>query len=62
MDNEKLAERCKQILGFTTVGLEGGELMAVVETATLGKLPYTVLQDAIFCPSHAGRVASLRFL
>jgi len=38
----------KQILGFTVLGLEGGELMAVVETAMLGKLPYTVLQDAIF--------------
>jgi len=38
----------KQILGFTVLGLEGGELMAVVETAMLGKLPYTVLQDAVF--------------
>jgi pyruvate/2-oxoglutarate dehydrogenase complex dihydrolipoamide dehydrogenase (E3) component len=37
----------KQILGFTVLGLEGGELMAVVETAMLGKLPYTVLQDAV---------------
>jgi pyruvate/2-oxoglutarate dehydrogenase complex dihydrolipoamide dehydrogenase (E3) component len=38
----------KQILGLTIVGLEGGELMAIVEVAMLGKLPYTVLQDAIF--------------
>ncbi|MGH7341950.1 MAG: mercuric reductase [Candidatus Rokuibacteriota bacterium] len=38
----------KQILGFTVLGLEGGELMAVVEIAMLGKLPYTVLEDAIF--------------
>jgi len=38
----------KQILGFTVLGLEGGELMAVVEIAMLGKLPYTVLQDAVF--------------
>ena len=38
----------KQILGFTVLGLEGGELMAVVEIAVLGKLPYTVLQDAVF--------------
>jgi pyruvate/2-oxoglutarate dehydrogenase complex dihydrolipoamide dehydrogenase (E3) component len=38
----------KQILGFTVLGLEGGELMSRVETAMLGKLPYTVLQDAIF--------------
>jgi pyruvate/2-oxoglutarate dehydrogenase complex dihydrolipoamide dehydrogenase (E3) component len=38
----------RQILGFTILGLEGGELMAMVEIAMLGKLPYTVLQDAIF--------------
>ncbi len=38
----------KQTLGFTVLGLEGGELMAVVEIAMLGKLPYTVLQDAVF--------------
>ncbi len=38
----------KQILGFTVLGLEGGELMAMVEIAMFGKLPYTVLQDAIF--------------
>jgi pyruvate/2-oxoglutarate dehydrogenase complex dihydrolipoamide dehydrogenase (E3) component len=38
----------KQILGFTILGLEGGEIMAMVEIAMLGKLPYTVLQDAIF--------------
>ena len=38
----------KQILGFTILGLEGGELMAMVEIAMLGQLPYTVLQDAIF--------------
>jgi pyruvate/2-oxoglutarate dehydrogenase complex dihydrolipoamide dehydrogenase (E3) component len=37
----------KQILGFTVLGLEGGELMTVVEIAMLGKLPYTVLQDAV---------------
>jgi pyruvate/2-oxoglutarate dehydrogenase complex dihydrolipoamide dehydrogenase (E3) component len=40
--------RSKEILGFTVLGLEGGELMAMVEIAMLGKLPYTVLQDAIF--------------
>jgi pyruvate/2-oxoglutarate dehydrogenase complex dihydrolipoamide dehydrogenase (E3) component len=38
----------KQILGFTVLGLEGGELMTVVEIAMLAKLPYTVLQDAVF--------------
>jgi pyruvate/2-oxoglutarate dehydrogenase complex dihydrolipoamide dehydrogenase (E3) component len=37
-----------QILGFTALGIEGGEVMAMVEIAMLGKLPYTVLRDAIF--------------
>jgi pyruvate/2-oxoglutarate dehydrogenase complex dihydrolipoamide dehydrogenase (E3) component len=36
------------ILGATMLGLEGGELMAMVEIAMLGKLPYTVLRDGIF--------------
>jgi pyruvate/2-oxoglutarate dehydrogenase complex dihydrolipoamide dehydrogenase (E3) component len=37
-----------QILGFTVLGIEGGELMAAVELAMIGKLPYTTLRDAIF--------------
>ncbi len=37
-----------QILGFAVLGIEGGELMAVVEMAMLGRLPYTALRDAIF--------------
>lgn len=36
-----------EILGFTAFGAEAGEMMAVVQTAMLGKLPYTVLRDAI---------------
>jgi pyruvate/2-oxoglutarate dehydrogenase complex dihydrolipoamide dehydrogenase (E3) component len=38
----------RHILGFTAIGVGGGELMAVVETAILGKLPCDVLRDAIF--------------
>ena len=37
-----------RILGFTVVGVEGSEMMAAVQTAMLGGLPYTVLRDAIF--------------
>ena len=37
-----------RILGFTAFGVEGSEMMAVVQTAMLGGLPYTVLRDAIF--------------
>lgn len=38
----------QQILGFTMLGIEGGEIMSAVELAMLGHLPYTVLRDAIF--------------
>jgi pyruvate/2-oxoglutarate dehydrogenase complex dihydrolipoamide dehydrogenase (E3) component len=37
-----------RILGFTALGVEGSEMMAVVQTAMLGRLPYTTLRDAIF--------------
>ncbi len=37
-----------EILGFTVLGIEGGELMAMMEIAMLGKVPYTVLRDAVF--------------
>src|SRR5262245_31313111 len=37
-----------RILGFTAFGAEGSEMMAVVQTAMLGRLPYTALRDAIF--------------
>jgi len=36
-----------EILGFTGVGAEAGELMAAVQTVMLAKQPYTVLRDAI---------------
>jgi pyruvate/2-oxoglutarate dehydrogenase complex dihydrolipoamide dehydrogenase (E3) component len=36
-----------EIIGFTAFGAEAGELMAVVQTAMLGKLPYTLFRDAI---------------
>jgi pyruvate/2-oxoglutarate dehydrogenase complex dihydrolipoamide dehydrogenase (E3) component len=37
-----------QILGCAILGIEGGELMAMLEIAMLGKLPYTTLRDAVF--------------
>ena len=37
-----------QILGCAILGIEGGELMAMVEIAMLGKVPYTTLRDAVF--------------
>ena len=37
-----------QILGAAVLSVEGGELMSMFEIAMMGKLPYTVLKDAIF--------------
>jgi len=38
----------QQILGCAILGLEGGEIMAIIQTAMMGKLPYTALRDGIF--------------
>ena len=37
-----------QILGAAVLGIEGGEVMSVLETAIMGKLPYTALRDATY--------------
>jgi pyruvate/2-oxoglutarate dehydrogenase complex dihydrolipoamide dehydrogenase (E3) component len=37
----------KQILGAAVLGLEGGEIMSQLQLAMMGKLPYTVLRDAV---------------
>ena len=37
-----------RILGFTVLGAEASELMATVQTAMLGRLPFTTLRDALF--------------
>ncbi|GAC1402604.1 MAG: mercuric reductase [Chloroflexota bacterium] len=37
-----------QILGCAVLGIEGGELMAMLEIAMMGNLPYTALRDGIF--------------
>jgi pyruvate/2-oxoglutarate dehydrogenase complex dihydrolipoamide dehydrogenase (E3) component len=50
----------KRILGFAMIGPEAGEVMAVVQTAMLGGLPYTVLRDAILAhPTMAEGLNSL---
>jgi len=36
------------ILGASVLGIEGGEIMAMIEIAMLGKLPYQALRDAVF--------------
>jgi len=42
-----VAGRDDHILGFTMIGTEAGEVMAVVQMAMLAGLPYTDLRDAI---------------
>jgi pyruvate/2-oxoglutarate dehydrogenase complex dihydrolipoamide dehydrogenase (E3) component len=37
-----------RILGCAVVGMEGGELMSMMQIAMMGKLPFTALRDAIF--------------
>jgi pyruvate/2-oxoglutarate dehydrogenase complex dihydrolipoamide dehydrogenase (E3) component len=49
-----------QILGFAVLGIEGGELMAAVELAMMGRLPYTALLDDIF--AHPNLAESLNNL
>jgi pyruvate/2-oxoglutarate dehydrogenase complex dihydrolipoamide dehydrogenase (E3) component len=36
-----------RIAGFTMIGPEAGEVMAAVQTAMLGGLPYTLFRDAV---------------
>lgn len=38
----------RQILGAAVLGIQGGEIAAMLQLAMMGKLPYTVLQEGIF--------------
>jgi pyruvate/2-oxoglutarate dehydrogenase complex dihydrolipoamide dehydrogenase (E3) component len=38
----------RQILGCAILGLEGGEIMTIIQVAMMGKLPYTALQEGLF--------------
>jgi pyruvate/2-oxoglutarate dehydrogenase complex dihydrolipoamide dehydrogenase (E3) component len=49
-----------QILGCAVLGIEGGEIMAMIQIAMLGKMPYTVLRDAVF--AHPTLAESLNTL
>jgi pyruvate/2-oxoglutarate dehydrogenase complex dihydrolipoamide dehydrogenase (E3) component len=40
--------RTGEILGAAILGIEGGELMSMLEIAMLGHVPYTTLRDAVF--------------
>ncbi len=49
-----------QILGAAVLAIEGGEIMAMLEVAMMGKLPYTALRDGIF--THPTLAESLNTL
>lgn len=49
-----------QILGGAFLCYEGGEIIAALQIAMLGKLPYTVLRDGIF--AHPTQIESLNNL
>ncbi len=49
-----------EILGCAILGIEGGELMAMIQVAMMGKLPYTALRDGVFAhPTLAESLNSL---
>jgi pyruvate/2-oxoglutarate dehydrogenase complex dihydrolipoamide dehydrogenase (E3) component len=49
-----------QILGAAVLGIEGGEIMAILEVAMIGNVPYTTLRDTIF--AHPTLAESLNTL
>ncbi|KAM0248992.1 hypothetical protein ACHAQJ_009241 [Trichoderma viride] len=50
----------EQILGFTCLGIEGGEIMSLVEMAMIGKVKWTALSNAIWAhPSLAESLNSI---
>ncbi|MCW2675713.1 MAG: rclA [Modestobacter sp.] len=49
-----------EILGFTVFGAEASELMAAVQTAMVGRIPYTALRAAIY--AHPTAAEGLTFL
>jgi len=55
-----IGARSDEILGFTAFGVEASELMAAVQTAMVGRMPYTLLRDAIF--THPTIAEGLVFL
>ncbi|KAJ6438118.1 endonuclease III-like protein [Purpureocillium lavendulum] len=50
----------KQILGFTCLGLEGGEVMSIVQMAMIGRVKWPALRDAVW--AHPSLAESLNNL
>ena len=41
-------DESQRILGAAVLGLDGGEVVALLQIAMMGNLPYTALRDGIF--------------
>ncbi|QYD67223.1 FAD-dependent oxidoreductase [Paraburkholderia edwinii] len=50
-----------EILGFTMLGTQAGEVVSTVQMAMLGKLPYTAVRDAILSHPTIGEGLNLLF-
>ncbi|MDX6201835.1 MAG: hypothetical protein QOJ83_1335 [Frankiales bacterium] len=55
-----IAADSDEILGFAAFGAEASELMAAVQTAMIGRIPYTALRSAIY--AHPTAAEGLTFL
>ncbi len=40
--------RNQHILGCAILGIEGGEIMSLIQVAMMGKIPYYIIRDAVF--------------
>jgi pyruvate/2-oxoglutarate dehydrogenase complex dihydrolipoamide dehydrogenase (E3) component len=40
--------KTRQILGCTILGIEGGEIMSMLQIAMMGKIPYPAIKEAVF--------------
>ena len=52
-----LVDADDQIVGFTMIGSEAGEVMAVVQTAMVASLPFAALRDDLRRNDLGGKVA-----
>ncbi|HEU0164378.1 MAG TPA: hypothetical protein VFQ54_04985, partial [Thermomicrobiales bacterium] len=52
----------EQILGAAILGINGGEIMAMLQIAMMGEIPYTRLRDAVWAhPTLAEGLNNLFF-
>jgi len=52
----------RQILGAAILGVDGGEVMSMLEIAMMGKLPYTALLNGTFAHPNLSEALNNLFL